>query len=160
MNLPDILSELTACGYACEAGALENNVAWRELERMAQVTQQPLWTNEKIDSEAYDIAKIFGLPDGLAMCIGNSMIAVRDSYEQTHSAMSDAPDSPGWWAWEGYINYMNGANPNKIEREVVRVFWGKTTNEWHVVRERGRHPAKMLIGKWYKLTMPWKENDQ
>lgn len=67
----------------------------------------------------------------------------------------DAPDSAGFWIFEGYINYANGANPNMIEREVVRVFWGKTTNAWHTVGESGRRPASMLVGKWWKLTMPW-----
>lgn len=67
----------------------------------------------------------------------------------------DAPDSPGFWAWEGYINYAKDADPNRIEREVVRVHWGKITKQWQVVRERGHHPAYMLVGKWWRVTLPW-----
>lgn len=70
----------------------------------------------------------------------------------------DHPDSAGWWAWEGYINYANGGIAyDKPEREVMRVFWGATTGAWQVMRERGRHPAKMLIGKWTRLHMPWED---
>lgn len=65
------------------------------------------------------------------------------------------PDAPGWWAWEGYINYAHGDYTDRIEREVVRVHWGITTKQWQVVRERGRHPACMLVGKWWRLPMPW-----
>lgn len=65
------------------------------------------------------------------------------------------PDSAGWYAWEGYINYAKGADPNRIERDVVRVFWGKTTNAWHVVGARGRRPASMMIGTWTRLQLPW-----
>ena len=67
----------------------------------------------------------------------------------------DAPDAPGWWAWEGYINYARGCDPTRIHREVVRVYWGSVSQQWQVVREHGRHPAYMLVGKWYRLTMPW-----
>lgn len=67
----------------------------------------------------------------------------------------DMPDSAGWWAFEGYINYAKGANPNETMREVVRVFWGKTTQAWQTVSINGRHPAYMLIGKWHKFTTPW-----
>lgn len=67
----------------------------------------------------------------------------------------DAPDAPGWWAWEGYINYAKGCDPSRAHREVVRVHWGSTTKQWQVVREHGRHPASMLIGKWWKVQLPW-----
>src|SRR5687768_4617250 len=83
MNLPDILSELTACGYACEAGALENNVAWRELERMAQVTQQPLWTDERISAKAEEIIVLRHTPLG---AIRRVAYEVRDDYEQALAA--------------------------------------------------------------------------
>lgn len=36
MTLPEIVEQLRACQYECQAGALENNVAFVELERLAQ----------------------------------------------------------------------------------------------------------------------------
>ena len=66
-----------------------------------------------------------------------------------------APDSAGWWAFEGYINYAKGADPKNIERMAVRVFWGRTTEAWQVESVKGRHPAYMLIGKWTRLHTPW-----
>lgn len=35
MNLSEIVAQLRACNYECEAGRLENNVAFQELARMA-----------------------------------------------------------------------------------------------------------------------------
>lgn len=35
-KLKEIVSQLEACGYQCEAGSLENNVAFRELRALAQ----------------------------------------------------------------------------------------------------------------------------
>jgi hypothetical protein len=35
MTLSDIVTQLRACNYTCEAGALENNVAFQELVKMA-----------------------------------------------------------------------------------------------------------------------------
>lgn len=77
--------------------------------------------------------------------------------EGANSALPQ-PDSVGYWAFEGYISYVkSGVDYDRPLREVVRVFWGPTTNAWHVARGegRGRHPAKMLIGKWTRLHMPW-----
>jgi hypothetical protein len=36
MTLAEIIEQLEACGYECEAGPLENNVAWQELKEIAQ----------------------------------------------------------------------------------------------------------------------------
>lgn len=36
MTLQRIVDQLRSCNYECEAGALENNVAFIELERQAQ----------------------------------------------------------------------------------------------------------------------------
>ena len=59
------------------------------------------------------------------------------------------PDSPGLWNFEGYINYARNADPCRIVRMAVRVFWGTITQGWQTVDERGgRRPARMLIGKW------------
>jgi len=76
--------------------------------------------------------------------------------------MSAQPDSPGIWAFEGYINYARHADPNRIETMVVRVFWGTVSRGWHTVDDRGgynvdkcgggRRPAHMLIGTWSKFT--------
>lgn len=35
MTLKEIVEQLKSCGYECEAGPLENNVAFMELEEMA-----------------------------------------------------------------------------------------------------------------------------
>lgn len=66
------------------------------------------------------------------------------------------PDSPGYWAFEGYISYA----PDRIERKVVRVFWGTITKTWQTVSENGRRPAYMMIGKWWRLTMPWEQTQE
>jgi hypothetical protein len=36
MNLSEIISEIESCGYTCEAGNLERNMAWIELKAMAK----------------------------------------------------------------------------------------------------------------------------
>ncbi|MEA3186274.1 MAG: hypothetical protein QOD99_104 [Chthoniobacter sp.] len=36
MTIPEIVEQLKACHYECEAGPLENNIAFRELEKIAQ----------------------------------------------------------------------------------------------------------------------------
>lgn len=43
MKLREIVEQLRSCGYTCEAGALENNVAFMELERITQA-------NESVDA--------------------------------------------------------------------------------------------------------------
>lgn len=35
MNLKEIVEQLESCGYECEGGSLENNVAFQELKKMA-----------------------------------------------------------------------------------------------------------------------------
>lgn len=44
MNLSEIILQLKACGFTCEAGRLEDNTAWRELERMANSAPRPDWS--------------------------------------------------------------------------------------------------------------------
>lgn len=39
MTLLEIVEQLKSCGYRCEAGSLEMNTAFVELERMATVLQ-------------------------------------------------------------------------------------------------------------------------
>lgn len=36
MTLEEIVSQLKSCGFTCEAGKLENNVAFMELEKMSE----------------------------------------------------------------------------------------------------------------------------
>jgi hypothetical protein len=36
MTLQEIVEQLESCNYECEAGTLENNVAWRELKQIAE----------------------------------------------------------------------------------------------------------------------------
>lgn len=65
----------------------------------------------------------------------------------------DAPDSPGLWGWEGYINYTKPLPVPVTHREIVRVYWGSITNQFFGQRKRGIHPVSMMIGKWYQLAM-------
>lgn len=81
--------------------------------------------------------------------VGDAAMMYGDPYPQ--------PDAAGTWAWEGYINYAKGADPNRIEHEVLRVYWGSVSQRWQVIGERGRHPANMLIGKWWRIYLPWDE---
>jgi hypothetical protein len=127
---------------------------------------QPLWSDAQIErtAEALVMTAIQALPQGdtkqITRHIADALTTVRDDLlaESQPAAQHalDFPDGAGWWAWEGCIQYTSG-KVTKLEREVVRVFWGTTTSTWQVVRERGRHPAYMLIGKWYQLTMPWEQ---
>lgn len=36
MTIKEIVEQLKSCGYECQAGPLENNVAFIELEKLAQ----------------------------------------------------------------------------------------------------------------------------
>jgi hypothetical protein len=45
MTLQEIVEQLESCNYECEAGTLENNVAWRELKQIIAYA-------ERISSEA------------------------------------------------------------------------------------------------------------
>lgn len=40
MNLQEIVEQLQSCNYECEAGALENNVAFIELRRIAHTSDE------------------------------------------------------------------------------------------------------------------------
>lgn len=42
MTLPEIVEQLRSCNYGCEAGPLENNVAFQVLEEMAG--QKPIFS--------------------------------------------------------------------------------------------------------------------
>lgn len=73
-----------------------------------------------------------------------------------YSQPRDSPDSPGWWAFEGHIQFKDFLYPrNGMLREVVRVYLGETTKQFFAKQESGIRPAKMLVGKWHKLVMPW-----
>lgn len=69
----------------------------------------------------------------------------------------EQPDEPGWWAFEGYVNYAKPPVPNRTIQEVVRVYFGRTTGRLCVERAKGYHPAYMLIGKWWRLHLPWEQ---
>jgi len=43
-NLNEIIQQLEACHYECEAGPLENNVAWIELRAVAEICPDPIRT--------------------------------------------------------------------------------------------------------------------
>lgn len=68
----------------------------------------------------------------------------------------DMPDGPGLWAWEGYINYDDGdVDANNMQREVCRVERGNSGKLWVYIFGGPVHRAEIMIGKWYRLTMPW-----
>lgn len=67
----------------------------------------------------------------------------------------NAPNEPGWWAFEGGLNYGNGIILAKHIEMPVRVYWGDTTGEWQTQSQIGYHPARHLDGKWTRLHMPW-----
>jgi hypothetical protein len=41
MTLAEIIEQLESCNYECEAGPLENNVAWQELKKVAYLYDLP-----------------------------------------------------------------------------------------------------------------------
>jgi len=41
-SFPDALAQIESCGFECEAGPLENNVAWRFLTAAAKVCPEYL----------------------------------------------------------------------------------------------------------------------
>lgn len=55
-NLPEIIKQLESCGYNCEAGSLQNNVAFIELKRMADNLEEAtlhakaVWGKEPVDT--------------------------------------------------------------------------------------------------------------
>jgi hypothetical protein len=42
MTLQEIIEQLESCHYECEAGTLENNVAWRELKERVEAIEELL----------------------------------------------------------------------------------------------------------------------
>jgi hypothetical protein len=76
--------------------------------------------------------------------------------KQVREAGQPAPDSAGWWAFEGHFNFTNGLYPpGQPMRDVARVYWGDTTRQFFARQESGIRPTKMLVGKWTRLHMPW-----
>lgn len=73
----------------------------------------------------------------------------------------DMPDGPGWWAWEGYIKYSDDTLlMSYVQREVVRVYWGSKSKRLYGKHGHGKytygiHPTSVMVGKWYRLHMPW-----
>ena len=55
-NLPEIIKQLESCGYNCEGGSLQNNVAFIELKRMADNLEEAtlhakaVWGKEPVDT--------------------------------------------------------------------------------------------------------------
>jgi hypothetical protein len=62
----------------------------------------------------------------------------------------DAPDSPGWWAFEGKWNSEKVTGTFRDIAE-VQLFQG----ELQVALGGDWEPVTRWIGKWYRLTMPW-----
>ena len=83
----------------------------------------------------------------------------------TDNAAVDMPDGPGWWAWEGYIKYSDDTSlMSYVQREVVRVYWGSKSKRLYGKHGHGKytygiHPVNVMIGKWYRLVMPWEANN-
>jgi hypothetical protein len=54
MTLQEIVEQLRACGFECEAGPLENNVAFQELVRLAEQSTEPPEGNNQPPEEKAD----------------------------------------------------------------------------------------------------------
>lgn len=67
----------------------------------------------------------------------------------------EAPDSAGYWAFEGHIKFKDGLYPrDKLLRWHVRVYWGDISKQYFAQHKTGIRPTKMLVGKWHKLHTP------
>lgn len=44
MTITEIIKQLKSCNYTCEAGPLENNVAFKFLEKLAEINPDPFKT--------------------------------------------------------------------------------------------------------------------
>lgn len=82
------------------------------------------------------------LPDTLRLC--------RQVEEREEPRSLDAPDSPGWWAFEGRIADADGEK--QLVCNLVRLTNGKL-----YVMTGSIYRADAMVGKWYRLTMPWSE---
>lgn len=78
MTLQEIIEQLEACGYECEAGPLENNVAWQELKQKAQGNATPLYSDERIEKE-FGSRNMFDKFSYSHQCL----FVMRDEYERT-----------------------------------------------------------------------------
>jgi hypothetical protein len=58
VTLGEIIEQLESCGYECEAGRLEDNLAWRELKEMAE-SEEDEYLSFKTKWEARREAKKF-----------------------------------------------------------------------------------------------------
>ncbi len=75
-TLTEIVTQLRSCNYECEAGALANNVAFQELERMA-AAEQARW--EPVPNGTYP---------GSDPQMGSFTISDRMVYQQIHDYSS------------------------------------------------------------------------
>jgi hypothetical protein len=80
--------------------------------------------------------------------------------EQRAQAALLAPDSPGFWAWEGYFNFGDDdVDPNDIQQRLCEVRqFGDTLCA--IATRGGAYSPKCMVGKWYRLTMPWEQRPQ
>lgn len=80
------------------------------------------------------------LPDGYTVC---RLVDVSDAQPL------DMPDGPGFWAFEGQWN-VSGALHFKRVWQVITV-----GGNLLIIGNDGLLPLNKVVGKWYRLTMPW-----
>lgn len=51
MTLREIIEQLESCNYECEAGNLENNIAWQELEQRIEFIEKLLEYGLNLEDE-------------------------------------------------------------------------------------------------------------
>jgi hypothetical protein len=80
MTLSEIVEQLRSCGFECEAGPLESNVAFEELVRLASVeVKAPDW------SQAPEWAQWWAVdPDGSAYWFEEEPVVTDECWDNVH----------------------------------------------------------------------------
>lgn len=89
------------------------------------------------------------LPDNIRLC------QLVDVDVDTPQPM-DAPDGPGWWAFEGKL--FDSTEDDDMVRMVVDVRESSFNRQLYASRAQNPYSWNVkteMFGKWYRLTMPW-----
>lgn len=77
--------------------------------------------------------------------------------QQEKGKWLDAPDGPGWWAFEGVETASSGRESTCIERGIAEVL---VTNGVMTIRFKGTSwRIDWLRGKWLLLHIDWPEKE-
>ena len=115
------------------------------------------------DVDGYYYAKIYGgelsiweveTDDGWPMMLPDSYALCRLVDAPAPQAL-DMPDGPGWWAFEGQWKAQDNGN------KWTHVFKIEEHNgTLYVAADDDLETRDFLVGKWYRLTMPWEANNE